>query len=501
LSQAELQEIVDVQITRDIAGLTRVGFGTALLAAPGVEDITGEVVEAFASLAGVVDAGFEAGTDVYRAAAAYFGQALRPERLLIGEYDSSAPVTSLTAIDAVNPDWYALIVIDTDGVVGGDTRIDRMVDIAAWIQAQERIVGFLAFGADTIDETVGDDTTTLSARLRTLSYDRAFTVWTGDSSLVENDNLVTNGDFADGATGWTVSQGSGNFAGGNAVMTSTATNPWASNLNQAIDFPEAGIYTLTIDVTAISVATARLQVFLDATEIYDQDAQEVETITLELDIPSAGEYSVTLTAGNGVGEAQFTITYDNIEILVPGETVVNVASPAAYLGRMLPTDPGSNSWAHKQLAGVTPAALSANQRTNLFAKNVNLFSNVTGIRAMRYGTVATGEYIDIIHGIDWLVQRIREDYFRLFVNSPKVPYTDQGIAAIENALRSRLRVAQDVGLIAPDTATEPGFTVTVPRITQTELADRADRILRDVEFNARLAGAIHKTVIRGHVAP
>jgi hypothetical protein len=39
--------------------------------------------------------------------------------------------------------------------------------------------------------------------------------------------------------------------------------------------------------------------------------------------------------------------------------------------------------------------------------------------------------------------------------------------------------------------------VTVPDVADTDPTDRANRLLRDVRFTARLAGAIHKVIVRG----
>lgn len=493
MSQAQLREIVDVQITRDVPGLTRIGFGTALVAAEGFTDVTSEVVQAFASLSGVIDAGFTAGTPIYRAAAAYFGQALKPQRLLIGEYDPADPIGSLEAIDAVNPDWYALVVLDASGTVAGETRIDRMLSIAEWIQAQERIVGFAAFGEATVNDTVLEDDSSLSAQLRELGYDRSFTVWSGASATAVNESLV-NGDFSDDLEGWTAIN---NAAVVDGMLELTSNNTTVSAITQEFigSFGPANEVTVIIDtIPFVSLEKVRVALALNGVAIQTEEYTTTGTKTITPD-----------GAFNAIGISYISPSPSTTAIIesvaIEGETASEPdVSPAAYLGRMLPTEPGSNSWANKRLSGVTPASMSGTQRTNLFNKGVNLFSNITGVRAMRYGTMATGEYIDIIHGMDWLTQRIREDVFRLFINTPKVPYTDPGIAEIENVLRARLRIAQDVGVIAPDTNT-PGFIITVPRALGTEIADRAARVLRGLDFEARLAGAIHRAIIRGHVAP
>ena len=83
-----------------------------------------------------------------------------------------------------------------------------------------------------------------------------------------------------------------------------------------------------------------------------------------------------------------------------------------------------------------------------------------------------------------------------------MPYTDVGIAIIREALVGALDLGVRRGLLAPEAIDEednrvPSYTVTVPRETQVSTSDKAARILRDVGFTARLAGAILAVEIVG----
>lgn len=167
----------------------------------------------------------------------------------------------------------------------------------------------------------------------------------------------------------------------------------------------------------------------------------------------------------------------------------------AWLGNCLVRDPGSQTWKFKTLPAITVDSFTATQKDAMIGKNVNFYERIAGVNITREGTMAEGEYIDVIRGIDWLTARIQERVYERLVNSPKVPYTNAGIAVIENCVREQLDIAVDRGVIAP----EPPYTVTVPDVLDTDSADRADRILRDVEFEGRLAGAIHSVTITGVV--
>ncbi|MFC3227332.1 DUF3383 family protein [Marinibaculum pumilum] len=170
---------------------------------------------------------------------------------------------------------------------------------------------------------------------------------------------------------------------------------------------------------------------------------------------------------------------------------------AAWLGKQLPTDPGSTTWMFKTLAGIPADSLTATQYNFALGKNVNIYTAVGGVNITQRGTVAEPEYIDVIRGVDWLTARITERVYTALVNQPKIPFTNAGIAIIETLLREQLDIAVERDVIAP----EPPYTVTVPDVLDVDPIDRAQRILRDVNFSARLAGAIHEVIIRGTVTP
>lgn len=135
---------------------------------------------------------------------------------------------------------------------------------------------------------------------------------------------------------------------------------------------------------------------------------------------------------------------------------------AAWMGSQLPYTPGSNDWDFKRAVGVTVSNLTDTQRVNLRNKNTNMYTTVAGVNIFQDGDTFGGSPIDEIVGIDWLYARLQEGvYFRL-INSLKVPMTNPGLAIIENEIRSVLSQAESNGLIdrgwsvsTPDVSTIP----------------------------------------------
>jgi Protein of unknown function (DUF3383) len=169
---------------------------------------------------------------------------------------------------------------------------------------------------------------------------------------------------------------------------------------------------------------------------------------------------------------------------------------AAWFGKVLPLIPGSETWKFKTLAGVTASNLTDNQSANALAKNCNTYEFIGGVSITQNGTMAQGEYIDTVRGIDWLKSTIVTNVYGLLVNSIKVPYTDQGITSIQ----AQVQKALDLGVSNNFLSDNPPPVVTVPLAANVPTIDKTNRVLNNVVFTATLAGAIHSVNITGTVS-
>lgn len=168
---------------------------------------------------------------------------------------------------------------------------------------------------------------------------------------------------------------------------------------------------------------------------------------------------------------------------------------AAWFGATLSFDPGSETWKFKTLNGVPPVTLTTTQQTNLQNKRANIYYAIAGRNITAEGITASGQFIDTIRFRDWLKLRLQVEVFLELANSPKVPYTDPGIAKIENRVRAVLDEGVAVGGIA-----QGSIVVTVPKVVDTSPVDKAERILRNMFFECDLASAIHGVLpIRGRI--
>ena len=206
---------------------------------------------------------------------------------------------------------------------------------------------------------------------------------------------------------------------------------------------------------------------------------------------------VAKTAGN-IGETLNTAGYARTGLLFHHKANLQYPS-AAWLGKCLPTDPGSITWKFHTLAGVDYQDLNDTERSNLESYKVNIYVREAGISFTQEGYTASGEFIDITRLSDWTVARIQERVFGSFAaasaTGTKVPFTDKGTAVVQNDVDAVLK--EGVGNGGYE---EGSPEVIVPKVSTISAANKANRLLPDVEFTAQFTGAIHSTQIAGVVS-
>lgn len=174
----------------------------------------------------------------------------------------------------------------------------------------------------------------------------------------------------------------------------------------------------------------------------------------------------------------------------------------AFMVKWLSYQSGSETAAYKHLEGMRPADLSEAQIAAMTAKNLSYFVSVGGRNVTLNGKVVAGEWMDIIRFRDWQKNDMQSRVFRLFVENSKVPYTDAGIALVQNQMYASLKAGQDAGGIAQDEYDANGklvaaYTASVPSSASISATEKASRRLNKCTFTARLAGAIHFAEIHG----
>lgn len=184
--------------------------------------------------------------------------------------------------------------------------------------------------------------------------------------------------------------------------------------------------------------------------------------------------------------------------------VENYHISLAMMAKCFGYDPGSETWALKALAAVSPCRLSTAMKKYCDDNNITYFTTYAkkNITSSMGGKVLGNEWIDTIRFRDWLKSDMQERVFNLLVLNQKVPFTDDGITGIEGKMEESLKEGQKVGGIATteyddDDNEIPGYTITIPKSAGLSDAQKASRQLMGCKFTARLAGAIQAVDISG----
>lgn len=167
---------------------------------------------------------------------------------------------------------------------------------------------------------------------------------------------------------------------------------------------------------------------------------------------------------------------------------------AAAMGERFTAKPGSYSFKFKTLKGITARKLSASKATIAKGYNLNTYTTVGGLNMVAEGVSASGEWMDQTIFVEWLRVEMQYRTFAKMANEEKVPYTDAGVdsllAIVNGALFDGVKAG---GLEAGTTSSEADPVASI------DSSIRASRVLPEIRFTGKLAGAIHSLTINGTV--
>ncbi len=530
-----LSEHVSMTITQDSVGIARAGFGVPLILS--CNAAFPERVRSYTDLAGVGD-DFATTSPEYLAARAMFSQSPHPETIMIGRAAGQPTLAYQLNVSSVSLGTVYTVSVVGEGVTSTDVSYTTLADLTFTADNTTEIFTAVAHGmlsgagpfrvsnaGGALPAGLAVDTnywivkmtvdTFKLASTKTLALaetpDVAITTdGTGTQTLRRNQNDVICAQLVQGlnaVTGnnYTAAQVTGTGETDYITVTADSAGDWFSLsasvalMALSMTHSEPGT-TLATDLSAIQlendgwyalVTLYNSDAYVKAAAAWVESSDAPKLYACELNMSE----TVTLAAGG-------SDTAQDLEAFAYARTFTCYhPSPAdmfaaAWLGRVLPLEPGSETWKFKTLAGVNPVALTSTHRTNLRAKTCNTIQTIAGRNITWEGNTLDGDWIDVQRGLDWLQDDMTKAVFETLANADKVPMTNAGIALIEADVIGSLKRAFTRGIID---ALEKD-AVTVPRITSISSTNRGLRLLPDVKFKCRLAGAIHKVTISGVVS-
>lgn len=437
----DISEIVSVSITAETTGVTQAGFGTPLIAA--YHTNFADRVRTYTSLTGMVADGFAATDPAYLCAQKAFSATPRIQRIKVGKRDS-APTQSVTLTPTDTTEGLVYTVTVTGpGATSGETftytcgAAETVAGITAGLVFQ--MAGRTGLWTPTDNTTDIDVTATVAGDLFNFQM---------NAELTFHDDTADPGLAAD------------------LALIAAADTDW---------------YCLLLDSNG--------EAEINAAAAWTESQRKIF-------VAHSADSNIATNSTTDVASDLNAASYDRTALITSYASGNLSYASAALAGKMLPTDPGSATWTFKTLSGITRDSLTTTQAGYILGKKANAYQTIGGVNVTRYGTAASGEYMDVTRFVDWLQARLEERIFSLLVNNSKLPYTDASVDLIRAEILAQLRQGITVGGLSGD----PEPVVTAPKVADVSTTDKANRLLPDVQFSATLAGAIHKVTIEGTVS-
>lgn len=439
-----INSVINSNITRSTPVATLPGFGVPAILAQFLPSKTTALfarTRYYSSASEMTDDGWLATDSVLQAAQKLFAQSPRPERIMVGRIDSgdASIAASGDAIRAEQDDWY------TFDVVGNRSTV---LTLSAPLSAANVL-------SSTINGITVAPVTYATSHAATMALWKTAieTAISGSTATVSGNTMTVVG------LGKDIFDGTGTVAGGTAV---TVTD------------------VQTLDATKTKAWMAWAETQIKVFGFTDSDAATYAANTGVSGTACLIEYAKLMSYKRTVGVFR----------LLGGEY-----SWSAWSGQQLPQPVGSQIWAFKNLAGVTPDALTTSQITAIQAKNGNCYTVTASYSHMYAGIAADGNQIDQIRGLDYINSQIQINMFNLLVQN-KVTISKLGQQQIYSALSSTLILhGEDKTILEKDST-----SVFVPKPENVPAPDRAAGIYSGITWKGILLIGALRLEINGTVS-
>ncbi|MCP4481416.1 MAG: DUF3383 domain-containing protein [bacterium] len=428
-----INDIAVVNITRQSKTVSRVGFGIPLIM--GSNCTFAERVRAYSTLSGVAE-DFNTTNFEYIMAQKIFSQAIHPAQIKIGRCGTAVKMkVKVTPGTPSEGDIFTTTINGTAYSVvagAGDAVADIIDDLMTAITG----------GAEPV--TMTDNATDFDIEANVAGVD--FTI-----KITRNISILSTNEY----------------------------NEDASDAFNAIKEEDDDFYFLILS---------------NRTKAEIEDVAAAIEATTKIFLACSFDSDVKTTGSSDVASTLKTSAYERTGLLYSENP--EDAIDAAWIGLMAPKTPGSATWNAKPLSGVSADSLTDTEINNVLGKNANIYDTIGGNNITREGTVASGEYIDIMRGTDWIHVNVQADVYDGITGQDKIPFTNAGIDIIRNIVLAVLNRAVANGILKNDPA--PEFNA--PDVANISNADKVARFLQNIGFSGYYKGAIHKVSLDGNLS-
>jgi len=447
---AAIDQIVKVNITQQTAAVSQASFSIPLIIGPTVPT-SGPVAQVYFEPSGLLANGYTTSSPEYIYALELFDQPLTPTEFVVGQRTAAVAQVDTFAVNTI---------------VASHVYQFTMAGL---------IVSYTAGGSETQQSIL-------------------------EGLLADIATVFPTGNPVSGAV-------SGSGAG--ALLTLTSVTPGAGVSYSAIDADLTHVAAtankgIANDLAAIiAVNNLWYGAILCSNVDYDilQLAAAIQALK-KIFIAASNDSAIATSATTDIMSVMKALSYSRSG-LVFSPLNYNTGIEAGWMGGQLPAVPGSNNWAFKTVIGAQPDSLSDNQVAILIGdpiagvqgKNANIYQTVGGQDITQMGTMASGQFIDITIGVDWLESTIQSNVFTALTQAAKIPYTDAGTTVLISAVKAAIDLGVANGLI--DGASP--ITISAAPVLSVPQSQRALRIAPTITFSCRLQGAFNAVIVNGTV--
>lgn len=489
-----VSSVVNVSIAIGAPFPARAGFGTLniVTAETGVIGIA-ERIRSYSNLDGVT-ADWPSDSEVVAAATAYFSQQPKPTSLKVSTRYPTAQAAQLRGGSVVAADLASIVAI-SDG------------SFAITIDGDNQDISGLDFTSDVGGDQIAATIQTALQAVASGGYTAATCVYEGDE---------TSGRFF---------INSGTTGASSSILFLRAVDPAVgTDVSSLLQMRQGeGTKTDGIDAETITASLDAIQEIntdwyglmftkevRDGVQINGEDAVEAAADWCEARVKVFGNTSNDLDVLDSVttNDIASVLSAKNLRRTITTFSSYPDQYPSAsVLGRAFTVNfSQTNSTItlkFKQLPTITVEQLTQSQKAVLDSKFANALIEVGSSDMYAESWMASGVFFDEVHGIDWLQNAVETNVFGyLLTRTTKVPYTNKGVAALEQQVISALDEAVNNGLIAPGETIDGeflpnGYKTTVIPVEDINQSDKEARHYPGLSFVVLGAGAIHSVQING----
>ena len=172
----------------------------------------------------------------------------------------------------------------------------------------------------------------------------------------------------------------------------------------------------------------------------------------------------------------------------------------ALIGEAASLEVGSIVWKFRHgLKGITPIDINDPKLDAIHDAGGNAYVMKAGVAQMSNGQVATGEFIDVLHGQDWVKATMESELQSMLTFNNKIPPNANGVSLVSGVMTSVLTQAGSQGIVERAENGQYAFNVYTAPYEEGTAEDQKNRVYSGATFDYKRQGAIHKINVKGSV--